>query len=52
VIDESAEVDIARYCREFSDAREIARGGCCINYGIAIRNDTDEAIRKAARICP
>jgi hypothetical protein len=48
----AAEVDIARYCLEFSDAREIARDGCSINYGIAIRNDTDEAIRKAARICP
>jgi hypothetical protein len=36
--------------RVFSHARAIAHDGCSINYGIAIRRDTDEAIRKSARI--
>jgi hypothetical protein len=49
-IDESSGGRYLPVLRVFSHARAIAHDGCSINYGIAIRRDTDEAIRKSARI--
>jgi hypothetical protein len=46
----AAEVDISQCCPEFLQMRAMAHDGCSINYGIDIRSDTDEAIRKAVQI--